>query len=517
MINGGTMRRFVPSSTQRAHPSRKQRSCRPVVEAMESRLLFATTPTPTGLPADVLDDTFPISASDGFIQGTVFEDVNNNHVFDVQDIPIPDSEVFIEQLNANGTLINDEIAEPGFTGDLTGSYQLRVPPGTYTVEAFEFSGLLLDPLSTGVAPISVLAQQTVTGKDFGFVSPATISGNVFGDVNANGTRDAGEVGIPNRTVYADINNNGVFDSSDFQAITDTSGNFTLQLPTSGTFTVRIEVPPGSSVTTPSNGAVQITAAPGQSASGADFGLKGPDLTAAFVKTPPPLVIGGQKQKPVEVLVTNVGNSQLQGLVGVSLFASADTTLDASDPQVGVLIGRKLKLVPGKSKILKVPFNAPAGVATGAYHLLAEVISSPADENPANDVAAAVPITNIMQPIVDLNVSYAQQPLLHFDYGAPGFVAVTVANTGNVAFNGMLTLQVYESTDQTLNAATSLAHQTMHVKLPAHRSRVFVLSMSFNGTNRGNFYLITTVDPAAPVADFDQVNNTAVSANQTLIL
>src|SRR5438270_8657961 len=116
MINGGTMRRFVPPSTQRACPSRKQRSSRAFVEAMEPRLLFATTPGPTGLPPGIIQSTFPISASDGFIEGTVFEDVNSNHIFDVQDLPLPNSEVYIEQLNANGALINDEFAIPDLTG-----------------------------------------------------------------------------------------------------------------------------------------------------------------------------------------------------------------------------------------------------------------------------------------------------------------------------------------------------------------------------------------------------------------
>lgn len=62
-----------------------------------------------------------------------------------------------------------------------------------------------------------------------FDIPGTISGTVFRDDDADGTRDAGEPGLPGWTVYRDLNNNGVqdvatvttFNSTDIpKAITD---------------------------------------------------------------------------------------------------------------------------------------------------------------------------------------------------------------------------------------------------------------------------------------------------------
>ena len=65
-------------------------------------------------------------------------------------------------------------------------------------------------------------------------TPATINGQVFYDLNANGTVDAGDNGIPGVTVYLDANNNGIIDNGP----TKTYSNSTVQaISASGTPTV----------------------------------------------------------------------------------------------------------------------------------------------------------------------------------------------------------------------------------------------------------------------------------------
>src|SRR5581483_9329585 len=57
--------------------------------------------------------------------------------------------------------------------------------------------------------------------------PATgvISGMKFNDVNHNGVRDAGEVGLKDWVIYIDANGNGVRDSDEVYTITNDNGEY----------------------------------------------------------------------------------------------------------------------------------------------------------------------------------------------------------------------------------------------------------------------------------------------------
>jgi hypothetical protein len=70
---------------------------------------------------------------------------------------------------------------------------------------------------------------------------ATITGNVYNDLNHNGTLDPGEPGLAGWTVFEDLNNNGILDSGEPSAVTDASGNYTLAGLSPGTVRLR-EVP-----------------------------------------------------------------------------------------------------------------------------------------------------------------------------------------------------------------------------------------------------------------------------------
>jgi predicted RNA-binding protein associated with RNAse of E/G family len=58
-------------------------------------------------------------------------------------------------------------------------------------------------------------------------APPGLTGTVYLDNNANGLPDVGEPGLVGRVVFADLNHNGILDSGDITAITDTSGHFLL--------------------------------------------------------------------------------------------------------------------------------------------------------------------------------------------------------------------------------------------------------------------------------------------------
>jgi hypothetical protein len=68
-----------------------------------------------------------------------------------------------------------------------------------------------------------------------------VSGMVFEDMNADGTKQLGEPGLPGFVIYADLNNNGGRDEGEPNTATDDSGNWTLPVGL-GSTTIRQDRP-----------------------------------------------------------------------------------------------------------------------------------------------------------------------------------------------------------------------------------------------------------------------------------
>ncbi|KAA1261150.1 Serine-aspartate repeat-containing protein D precursor [Rubripirellula obstinata] len=90
-----------------------------------------------------------------------------------------------------------------------------------------------------------------TALSSGTIGGVATTGSVFNDVNRSGTRNSTEVGIAGVTVFADINNDGIQDPSEPNAITDSSGSYSLTLPP-GTFNIRATTPSDFLLTTPAS-------------------------------------------------------------------------------------------------------------------------------------------------------------------------------------------------------------------------------------------------------------------------
>ncbi len=112
------------------------------------------------------------------------------------------------------------------------------------------NNLTLVPASgfTGTVQITVTAQDGPTAPGDGrgravqqtfslTVGLSAIQGTVWHDVNANGTRDAGEAVITGRTLYLDSNSNGVLDAGETTAVTDSSGRYAFNALAAGTYRV----------------------------------------------------------------------------------------------------------------------------------------------------------------------------------------------------------------------------------------------------------------------------------------
>jgi hypothetical protein len=113
-----------------------------------------------------------------------------------------------------------------------------------------------------------------------------------------------------------------------------------------------------------------------------------DLAAGFGGTGTVRVRPG-KNGTAAVTITNDGNVTATGALDLTLYASTDRTLDATDTVLTSLPGKKVKLKAGKTQIVRVKFAAPSA-AGGSYFLIASVTPTvqPGDGNPGNDVESA---------------------------------------------------------------------------------------------------------------------------------
>jgi len=94
-----------------------------------------------------------------------------------------------------------------------------------------------------------------------------------------------------------------------------------------------------------------------------------------------------------VTIRNEGNVTATGTLGLNLYASANSTLDIADTLLATLPLRRVRLRPGQSMTLRVPFSDRLTDPPGTYDLIAD--PAPAlqlpDADPSNDVAVVTTV------------------------------------------------------------------------------------------------------------------------------
>ncbi|MBD1829144.1 DUF4347 domain-containing protein [Microcoleus sp. FACHB-61] len=200
------------------------------------------------------------------ISGLKFNDLNKNAI---QDAPaetgLPNWQFFLDT-NDNGTL---DTGEPNTLTDAAGNYQfLDLSAGTYKVRE------VLQPTWTQTTPdpddITLTSGQDIANINFGNFQSSTISGQKFNDLNNNGLKDAGELGLGNWQIFLDsINPDGIFQQGEPTTITDAAGNYTLRDIPAGTYQVREVQQNGWTQTTPNPAPVTVN--PSDNITGIDFG------------------------------------------------------------------------------------------------------------------------------------------------------------------------------------------------------------------------------------------------------
>ncbi|WP_458098530.1 SdrD B-like domain-containing protein [Roseomonas sp. WA12] len=119
---------------------------------------------------------------------------------------------------------------------------------TATTPAFEFGTIASAATNVPTTPgqsgtPTVVTATTSTGKTIGFdTQPATLSGTVFLDANADGTNGSGDAGVSGVTVRL-FNSNGILVSTD---VTDSTGLYRFNNVAAGSYSVSVVPPSGNS-------------------------------------------------------------------------------------------------------------------------------------------------------------------------------------------------------------------------------------------------------------------------------
>jgi len=118
--------------------------------------------------------------------------------------------------------------------------------------------------------------------------------------------------IPDWTIYLDQNRNGIRDDGERSTITDANGSFAFDNLQPGSYVVAEELQPGWAQTAPGTGTFEITVAPGESATGLNFGNKQVPLVNSdpFITSTPLLSVVAREDYRYQPTITELDGDDL---------------------------------------------------------------------------------------------------------------------------------------------------------------------------------------------------------------
>jgi uncharacterized delta-60 repeat protein len=173
--------------------------------------------------------------------------------------------------SGNGTVVTD------LGGSPAGSSEFPEDVAIDFASRIVLAGVFFDNNDTSLALARYVGDPT-----------GSVAGNVFSDTNGNGAKNTGEANLSGVRLYVDTDKDGVFDSTERNALSDSSGNYRLTGLAAGTYRVRPVVPAGRRTSAPAAGFFDLTLTNGQALTGRNFALvpADPDDTIAEVNARP---------------------------------------------------------------------------------------------------------------------------------------------------------------------------------------------------------------------------------------
>ena len=222
-----------------------------------------------------VDDMWINSDLRGEIHGSKWHDLDADGVRDAGEPGLADWTIFLDD-------DNDGILDAGETSTLTdanGDYSfVDLIPTDYTVAEVPQTGWQQTfPAGNGRHTLTITAGQIATAIDFGNLAlPGEIHGSKWYDINANGIRDAGELGLQYGTIFLDDDNDGILDAGETSTVTDVNGDYSFIDLDHGEYTVAEVLWLGWVQTFPAgNGTYTVTLASGEILTDLSFGNRLP--------------------------------------------------------------------------------------------------------------------------------------------------------------------------------------------------------------------------------------------------
>jgi hypothetical protein len=243
-------------------------------------------------------------------------------------------------------------------------------------------------------------------------------------------------------------------------------------------------------------------------------VRGVDLTSNLMVALPQTVVGGGKGMAT-IIVGEDGTTLAAGPLTVDLFASGSPYLATGQTPFQSFV-EKLKLKPGKARILHIKFKYPASLSKGYNYLVASVAAgSTPDLNLANNTSASGSSVLIVPPFVHLVGSGLTAPV--FTGTKAAAVPFTITNVGNVTASAVSAAQFLASNNGTPIGAIPLPAVPLRLNLKPGSAHMFKVKLALPAMLPAATYtLVAIIDPANVFNDPNFTTNFIVSGNTFVV-
>ncbi len=242
--------------------------------------------------------------------------------------------------------------------DANGNFTLAgVGTGTYTVEEVLQNGYV-QTTAPAIYYVTLVAGQSISGLTFGDFQLATVTGEVFSDINDDGNLDPGDPGLSGWTVDLLNSVSKVVSTT----TTDSNGDYSFDDVGPGLYSIAAVVQPGYVQTAPSSGPITVTTSSGGTLTGQDFGAyKVVSLAVSGLATTPASGLQSGMSVIVQWTDTNTGTQAASGSFTDQIVVTNTTTGDVLATGTVLYNAPSLgNLAAGASVNQQYTFNLPNG-------------------------------------------------------------------------------------------------------------------------------------------------------------
>jgi hypothetical protein len=367
------------------------------------------------------------AAPTGAIRGQKFQDDNGDGTKNGADAGLSGWTIQLDK-DANGTVdattVTDVNGNFSFTGLTAGIYRVR------EVNQVGWIQTTVNPND-----VTVVSGTNSTGNNFGNFELGAIRGMKFNDLDGDGVKDPGDVGLLGWTIQLDQDANGTVDAT---TVTDINGNYSFTGLTAGVYRIREVNQPGWTQTTVNPNDVTIFS--GTNSTGNDFGNRFRSI----------IIIGpdkGNKSAPIVRLVDQLTGAIVSqfyvyepSFMGGVRIATGDMTGDGIDeiivapgqgrsPEVRVFTQAGTELTQFRTLAYDVAYKGGVEVAVGDVNGDGknDIVTVPTNER--TEVRVFYNNYNSALPLADPIANSPNKSFFVFDKKFKGGADVAVADVG----------------------------------------------------------------------------------------